>query len=94
MPGEKVYFIHRGYMGSGADFFIKGIKPVTTEEEAREVEDIDYYMPDCRYVKAFLEAHPEYVYIGSSDDMHALGGGAWGMGFDGYEAVKCPVLKD
>ena len=74
---DKVFFIHHGSAGRSADFFIN--------------ERIDYYMPDCEYVEKFLEEHPDYVYIGSTDNMHA---GGWGMSFKGYTKVECPKLEE
>ena len=91
---EKVYFIHEGGMGLAADFFIKGIKPVSTEEEASEIEHIDYYMPGCEYVKQYLKEHPDFVYIGSTDNMHMFGDDGWGMDFDDYAEVDCPILQE
>ena len=87
---RKVYFIHKGGIGRAADFFIEGIKPVSSEEEARKVADIDYYMPRCIFVKEFLKEHPDYVYVGSTDDQHISG---WGMSFDGYDEVECPKVS-
>ena len=87
---ERVYFIHKAAgFGLAADFFIKGIKPVNSREEAEEVADIDYYMPDCEYVEEFLKKNPDYVYVGSTDNMHY---GGWAMSFDGYEEVECPEV--
>lgn len=88
---DKVYFVHGGAMGKAADFFIKGIPPINSEEEAEKVERIDYYMPDCGYVEEFLKEHPEYVYVGSTDNMHI---GGWGMNFEGYKKVNAPLDKD
>ena len=87
---RKVYFIHKGGIGRAADFFIEGIKPVSTKEEAEKVADVDYYMPECIYVKEFLKEHPDYVYVGSTDDQHAWG---WGRGFLNYDEVKCPEVN-
>ncbi len=84
---RKVYFIHEGGTGMAADFFIEGIQPISSRKEAEKVTNIDYYMPVCKYVKEFLKEHPEYVYVGSTDNMHTWG---WGMNFDGYEEVECP----
>jgi hypothetical protein len=89
MP-KKVYFIHEGGFGaSAADVFVKGIKKIETEKEAYKRYDIDYYMPDCKYVSAFLKEHPEYVYVGSTDNMHERG---WGMNLDRYTLVQPPKL--
>ena len=88
---ERVYFTHGGRIGKAADFFIRGISPINTEEEAIQVAEIDYYLPDCEYVKEFLKGHPDYVYVGSTDNMHRNG---WGMSFEGYAAVGCPKLEE
>ena len=88
---DKVYFTHGGGIGEAADFFIRGISPINTEEEARQITEIDYYMPDCEYVEKFVEEHPDYVYVGSTDNMHTWG---WGMSFEGYTKVDCPKLEE
>ena len=82
---NKIYFLHNATLGSAADFFLKRKKPVSEKEE--EKYGVDYSMPDCRYVKKFLEQHPEYVYLGSTDNAHANG---WGMRFVGFKKVECP----
>lgn len=88
---ERVYFIHKAAgFGLAADFFIKGISPINSEEEAEKIASIDYYMPDCAYVEEFLKKNPDYVYVGSTDNMHY---GGWAMSFDGYEEVECPEVR-
>ena len=88
---DRVYFVHEGAIGKSADFFIRGISPINTEEEAIQVAEIDYYLPDCEYVKEFLKGHPDYVYVGSTDNMHRNG---WGMSFEGYKNIDAPLDKD
>ena len=88
---DRVYFVHEGAIGKSADFFIRGISPINTEEEAIQVAEIDYYLPDCEYVKEFLKGHPDYVYVGSTDNMHTWG---WGMSFEGYKNIDAPLDKD
>ena len=89
---DKVYFVHRGSIGGmAADFFIKGISPINSEEDAEKIEFIDYYMPDCEYVKEFLKGHPDYVYVCSTDNMHRNG---WGMSFEGYKKIDAPLDND
>ena len=87
----KVYFVRVGAIAMSSDFFIRGISPINTEEEARQVTEIDYYLPDCEYVKEFLKGHPDYVYVGSADNMHSYG---WGMSFEGYKKIDAPLGKD
>ena len=87
MSENKIYFLHDAPLGLSADFFLKRKKPVSKKEE--EKYGVDYLKPDCEYVKKFLEEHPEYVYLGSTDDAHANG---WGMSFDGFEEMKCPEI--
>jgi phage FluMu protein Com len=82
---DKVYFIHKGTKRPEADFFDKGIK----KEDVRGY--IDYFIPDCKYVKAFLQLHPEYTYVGSTDNMYYKGRET---PFGGYEEVRCPSLKE
>ena len=85
----RIYFIHSGGFGSAADFFLKRRRPVS-EKEAEKYH-IDYSMAGCRYVKKFLEQHPKYVYLGSTDNAHVNG---WGMSFDGFEKVECPEISE
>ena len=87
MNQNKIYFLHDAPLGLSADFFLKR-KKLISEKEAEKYH-IDYSMPICPYVKKFLEEHPEYVYLGSTDDAHANG---WGMSFDGFEEMKCPEI--
>ena len=87
---EKVFFTHDGYIGSAADCFIKRKEPLT-QEEAESMFEIDYWMPDCKYVVAFLEHNREYQYVGSSDDAHDWG---WGMELDEFEEIECPQVDD
>ncbi|MDG7037039.1 MAG: hypothetical protein JRM72_06625 [Nitrososphaerota archaeon] len=101
---KKVYFIHTGYGGIlSADFFVRGIKPLKDGEEAERRYNVDYYIPDCQYVRAFLKGHHGYVYIGSSDNAHTIDyrtkglsnlRNNWGMSFDGYKQVECPALDE
>ena len=83
---RKVYFIHGGGMGLLADCFIK-IKKKITEDNAYDY-GIDYYMPDCPYVKKFLEKNPDYEYVGSTDNLHMYGDGdGWGMDLSKWTRV-------
>ena len=86
---DRVYFIHGKSNVKSADFLIKGIRSINSEEEAEKIARIDYYMPECDYVQEFLKEHPEYVYIGGTDNMHV---GGWGMSFKGYKKIECPSL--
>ena len=92
---DRVYFIHEsgidiireGNMVKvlGADFFVKS-------ELAEQYEDWpDYLVEDCPYVKAFLKAHPDYKYVGSTGNLHTDG---WGMSFDGFTKIDCPEVED
>ena len=64
---DKVYFIHAGGAGLAADFFVRnGL-------EGQYKDRADYLMEDCPYVKAFLKEHPDYSYVGSTDNMHEWG---------------------
>lgn len=87
---ERVYFTHKGgpKNSSAADFFIKGISPINSEKEAERIAHTDYYIPDCTHVREFLRNNPEYVYVGSTDNVHDFG---WGMNFDGYKKVATPM---
>ncbi len=92
---DRVYFIHesgihivldgRAINVLGADFFVKS-------ELAKQYDEgwSDYLVEDCPYVKAFLKEHPDYKYIGSTDNIHADG---WGVNFDGFTKVDCPKVE-
>lgn len=80
---KKVYIIHPTPTGLAADFFVRDAQPVT-EEEARKKYGADYLMPGCPYVKMFLEHHPDYVLVASTDNQYTDG---WGMSFDGYDLI-------
>ena len=81
---DRVYFIHTGF-GLSADFFVKS-------ELAEQYSEYwaDYLVEDCVYVQAFLKEHPDYKYVGSTDNMHING---WGMSFDGFTEVDCPKVE-
>ncbi len=80
-----MYFIHAGGFGLAADFFVwNGLA------EQYDEDWVDYFMEDCPYVKAFLKEHPDYKYVGSTDNMHPWG---WGMSFDGFTEVDCPDVE-
>ena len=85
MINEKVYIIHDVLDGKVADFFVFGAVPVLNDEDAHKRFSIDYYKPNCPYIRSFLAAFPEYTYVGSTYNMHNNG---WGMSFDGYEKVE------
>lgn len=84
---EKVYIIHGGGLATAADFFVKRVESLNEEEEDYWM---DYKMENCEYVQKFLEEHPDFKYVGSSDDMHYDG---WGVDFEGWTEVDCPKLK-
>ncbi len=84
---EKVYIIHGGGFALSADFFVK-----RTEELVKEYDGsswVDYPVEDCPYVEKFLEEHPDFMYVGSSDNAHSWG---WGVDFDGWTKVDRPKL--
>ncbi len=89
---DKVYFIHGsnliifGENIFGADFFVK-------KELADQYGEgwADYIVEDCPYVKAFLKEHPDYVYVGSTDNGHPSG---WGMDFEDFTEVKRPKIDN
>ena len=83
---KKVYFIHEGYIGQSADFFIRRKEPIS-DIEAMEI-GIDYRV-DCRYVTEFLKHNIDYQYLGSTDDVHYNG---WGMSFEGFTEVPVPEV--
>ena len=87
---KKIYFIHGGGAGLSADCFIKTKKKIT-EDNAYDY-GIDYYLPDCRYVKKFLEKNTEYQYVGSTDDQHMNEDG-WGMDLSEWKLVDSPTLN-
>lgn len=88
MKAKKVYFIHPGGVSAAADLFILRKKPIS-DKEAEKI-GIDYRQKRCPYVKAFLREHPEYQFLGSSDNAHAYG---WGVVFDGFTLVPPPKLR-
>ena len=88
MSQNKIYFLHDAPAGLGADFFLKRKRPVS-EKEREEKYNVDYTIAGCPYVKEFVKQHPEYVYLGSTDNAHVWG---WGMSFDGFKKVECPEI--
>ena len=90
---EMVYIEHAGGTAGrkrvkAVDRFVRSASDLT-KEECDKAYKIDYYMPDCRYVMRFLEIHPEYKYVGSTDSGHGFG---YAMNLDRFKKVHTPEV--
>lgn len=90
---EMVYIEHAGGTAGrkrvkAVDCFVRSEADLT-KEECDKACRIDYYMPDCRFVVRFLELHPEYKYVGSTDSGHGFG---YAMNLDRFKKVKLPEV--
>lgn len=90
---ERVYFEHQGNdkRVKAVDCFVKCEDP--TDEQCGEDIIVDYVVHGCIFIDKFLQIHPGYKYVGSTDWVQPYGNGN-GMNLYGWKKIDTPIIDE